>query len=81
MSLKHSRPAFPALAAAGTLLLLGCTLALPTARSTVQSADTTLLDQASEAGLSEKPRRQARRVRASLSLPYFSFARPLNSRS
>ena len=78
MNPKHCRPAFPVLAAAGTLLLLGCTLSMPAGRGAAASPDAVLAD---ETPLQEKPRRQARRVRASLSLPYFSFARPLNPRS
>ncbi len=78
MNPKHCRLAFPALAAAGTLLLLGCTMSMPTNRDAASSPDAMLAD---ETPSQEKPRRQARRVRASLSLPYFSFARPLNPRS
>jgi len=81
MDLKHCRPALPALAAAGTLLLLGCTLSMPAGRSAAPTPDAGLAGEAAEADLPEKARRHARRVRTSLSLPYFSFARPLNPRS
>jgi len=81
MDLKHCRPALPALAAAGTLLLLGCTLSMPAGRSAAPTSDAGLAGEARETDLPEKARRHARRVRTSLSLPYFSFARPLNPRS
>ncbi|MGB3393095.1 MAG: hypothetical protein WA956_04165 [Stenotrophomonas sp.] len=81
MDLKHCRPALSALAAAGTLLLLGCTLSMPASRSATLTPDAGLSGETGEADLPQKTRRHARRVRTSLSLPYFSFARPLNPRS
>ena len=59
MNPKHCRPAVPVLAAAGTLLLLGCTLSMPAGRGAASSPDAVLAD---ETPLQEKPRRQARKL-------------------
>lgn len=81
MSRKLRRHSLPALFAFGALLLLGCTAS---ERSGMPDADYGALQAGGEpdAEASRATRAQpARRVRASLSMPYFSFAQSLNPRS
>ncbi|WP_057505179.1 MULTISPECIES: hypothetical protein [Stenotrophomonas] len=81
MNRSHQRHLFPALTAAGTLLLIGCTLSLPAGRGPVQDYAAGTTGEEQEANAQEKTRRPVRRMRTSLSLPYFSFAQSLNPRS
>ncbi len=80
MNRRHQRHLLPALTAAGTLLLIGCTLSLPAGRGAVQDYAAGTTGEEQEANVQEK-RRPIRRMRTSLSLPYFSFAQSLNPRS
>lgn len=82
MANKHNRYVFQAMTAAGALLLLGCSA------TSLQSGRSIGLDYAAQeageqqdAGAKPDAKRQARRMRTSLSLPYFSFAQSLNPRS
>jgi len=81
MNRKHCRTALPVLAAAGTLLLLGSTLSFPAGRGAVQDHDAGFAGQEQDTDVQEKRIRPIRRMRTSLSLPYFSFAQSLNPRS
>jgi len=81
MNRRHQRHLLPALTAAGTLLLIGCTLSLPAGRGQVQDYAAGTTGEEQEANAQEKTKRPIRRMRTSLSLPYFSFAQSLNPRS
>lgn len=82
MSRKRTTHVFPALAAASGVLLLGCSLCLAAGGGTTSGDYAARLgSEEQEATAPEKTRRPARRMRASLSLPYFSFAQSLNPRS
>jgi len=69
------------LTAAGTLLLIGCTLSFPAGRGAAQDYAAGTTGEEQEADAQEKRSRPIRRMRTSLSLPYFSFAQSLNPRS
>lgn len=81
MNRKHHRHVLPALTAAGTLLLIGCTLSFPAGRGAIQDYAAGTTGEEQEADAQEKRSRPIRRMRTSLSLPYFSFAQSLNPRS
>ena len=82
MSHKHRRTAMAALASAGALVVLGSALWLPPSRGPARSLPAPApVGSDSEAELPPMPVRPLRRMRTSLSLPYFSFAQSLNSRS
>ena len=82
MSHKHRRTALSVLAGAGALLLLGSALSLAPGRHLTRDEEATdVIGADPEAELQPKHLRPLRRMRTSLSLPYFSFAQSLNPRS
>lgn len=80
MSLTLCRYTLQAVTATGALFLLGCAAPTESGRSTTPDYGVVQADEAPDA---EAPRqkRPTRRMRASLSMPYFSFAQSLNPRS
>ncbi len=71
------------LAACGALLILGLLCdGADARRSAREGSPLATIDAAIEAGAAEAeaPKRRARRARASLSMPYFSFAQSLRPR-
>lgn len=81
MSNKRSRHVLQALMATGTLLLLGCSEAPETGRTHVRDYAAEAAGDEQDANVPPKAKRPVRRMRTSLSLPYFSFAQSLNPRS
>jgi hypothetical protein len=81
MNLKHGRHALQALVATSALLLLGCTASPGNGHAVARDYAAELAGDEQEANDSPKAKRPARRMRTSLSLPYFSFAPSLNPRS
>lgn len=81
MNINRSRHVLQAVMATGTLLLLGCSAAPGT--GPVQSRDYAAEVAGDEQDANDLPKakRPVRRMRTSLSLPYFSFAQSLNPRS
>ncbi|WP_313399082.1 hypothetical protein [Stenotrophomonas sp.] len=81
MNLKHGRHTLHALVTASALLLLGCTAPVGSGRTDAGDYAAELAGGEQDANDQPKAKRQARRMRTSLSLPYFSFAPSLNPRS
>ncbi len=81
----HSRHAGPAITAAALLLLAGCmgTAMVRLASQAGTAPDAAQVQDASspEAGRAPTAPSPPRRLNSSLSMPYFSFAQSLNSRS
>ncbi|WP_313316617.1 hypothetical protein [Stenotrophomonas sp.] len=81
MNLKHGRHALHALVTSSALLMLGCSASLGTAHTDARDYAAELAGDEQDANDSPKAKQPARRMRTSLSLPYFSFAPSLNPRS
>ena len=80
MNTKHGRHALHALMVTGTLLLLGCSTSLANGLANAKDYAAQAAGDGQDADESPKAKRPVRRMRTSLSMPYFSFAQ-LNSRS
>lgn len=81
MNTKHGRRVLQALMATGTLLLLGCAASLGSGRAAAKDYAAEVAGDEQDANDISKTKRPARRMRTSLSMPYFSFAQSLNPRS
>ena len=81
MASKHSRHVLPALTVSGALLLLGCSAALQSSQTDRGNYAAQAAGEQQDATAPTHAKRPARRMRTSLSLPYFSFAQSLNPRS
>ena len=80
MNTKLGRHALHALMVTGTLLLLGCSTSLGNGLADARDYAAQVGGDGQDAEETPKAKRPARRMRTSLSMPYFSFAQ-LNSRS
>jgi len=84
MNRTHRRTASRLLASLSLLLLLGCLIVLPEGADLSATGTTNpgLTDGAMpDAGTAPTTTSPPRRLNSSLSMPYFSFAQSLNSRS
>ncbi len=81
MNRKRSRHVLQALTATGALLLLGCSASLQSGRADARDYAPEIAGVEQDANDLPQAKRPARRMRTSLSMPYFSFAQSLNPRS
>ena len=81
MASKHSRHVLPALTVSGALMVFGCSAALQGGQTDSRNYAAQTAGEQQDATAPSNAKRPARRMRTSLSLPYFSFAQSLNPRS
>ncbi|WP_305804907.1 hypothetical protein [Stenotrophomonas sp. YIM B06876] len=81
MSLMLCRYTLQAVTATGSLMLLGCPASAEGGRSPGSEYAASQPVEECDAALAAPDRRSTRRIHASLSMPYFSFANTLNPRS
>lgn len=81
MSTQHGKHVLQAMVASGTLLLLGCAASPQVGAASERNYAAEVAGTEQDATAQPNVKRPARRMRTSLSMPYFSFAQSLNPRS
>ncbi len=81
MNAQHGKHVFKAMVASGALLLLGCAASPVSGAAGERNYAAEVAGTEQDATAQPNVKRPARRMRTSLSMPYFSFAQSLNPRS